>query len=580
MPNDQDPDSWWRHGVVYQIYPRSFQDSNGDGVGDLRGIINRLDWLNDGQGSRGASLGVDAIWLSPVYPSPQRDFGYDISDYDGIDPAFGTMADFDELLAQAHRRGIRVIMDLVVNHTSDQHPWFVESRSSRDNPKRDWYLWQPGVPGRGGKHRPPNNWFAGFELKSAWWLDPVTGEFYLGTFTRQQPELNWRNPAVREAIYAMMRRWLDRGVDGFRLDVANWYIKDEQLRSNPWRLSFNPPDLQVHLWDRNQPGSHEICREMRSLVAEYPGRMLEGEIFTDRAEVAASYPGKGDDELHFAFNFAFLFSPWKARAFYRRIAEWEALLPPGGWPNQTLSNHDQRRHVSRYAKGWHTEARARVAAALLLLQRGTPFLYYGEEIGMRSVRIARRDIRDPKRLMLWPLLEGRDNCRTPMQWDAGPGAGFLPAVPEVFGPRAGADHSGAQPSGAGPVPARPWLPLNPDSATRNVAAQQADPASLWRWYQTLLALRRAEPALAAGDLEWLVSGERDLLVFRRSAAGRNILVILNFATRGRKTDSGRGGTVLLGSHRRPGEPCAATIQLAANEDLVIAETNRFPMEKS
>jgi alpha-glucosidase len=525
-------ETWWKHGVVYQIYPRSFADSNGDGVGDLPGITAKLPVLAD--------LGVDALWLSPFYPSPQKDFGYDISDFDGVDPLFGTQADFDALVAEAHRLGLKILLDLVVNHTSDQHPWFVESRSSKTNPKRDWYLWHPGVEGKA-----PNNWIALFEMKSAWWRDEATGEFYLGTFTRHQPELNWRHPEVRGEIYAMMRRWLDRGVDGFRLDVVNWYIKDDQLRSNPWKLSLNPPDLQVHLWDRNQPGSHEICREMRQVVEEYPGRMLVGEVYTDQAEIAAGYYGKGD-ELQFAFNFSFLFSPWGARAFYERTQEWFQRLPEGAWPNQTLSNHDQKRHVTRYAKGADTDARARVAAALVLLIRGTPFLYYGEEIGLRDRPMAKAEIRDPKGLMLWPFLEGRDPCRTPMPWDGTPGAGFSPAGSEA-----------------------PWLPLHPEAPTRNVEAQRADPTSLWHWYRNLLALRRAETALHGGDHRWLQDGAGNVLGFARAAPGRTLEVWLNFGRRAQNTLAAAPGRVLLGSHRKAGEPWGPGATLAGYEVVVV-----------
>ena len=392
-----DTAAWWRRAVCYQIYPRSFQDSNGDGIGDILGIISRLDYLNDGTPR---SLGIDAIWLSPCYRSPMKDFGYDISDYTDIDLIFGNRDDFERLVSEAHRRGIKIILDLVINHTSDCHPWFVESRSSKDNPKRNWYLWHPGNNGR-----PPNNWFAGFELKSAWWRDERTGEYYLGTFTRHQPEVNWRNPDLRRAMYDVIRFWLDLGVDGFRMDVVNWYIKDARLRSNPWRLSLTPPDLQRHLYDRNQPETHAICQEIRKITDEYPERMLVGEIYCDDPQLAASYYGAAEDELHLAFNFAFLYQKWDARAFSRQIDLWENLLSGTRWPNYTLSNHDQPRHYYRYRCGKWDDARARVAAALLLTVRGTPFLYYGEEIGMTNGRIPRRQLQDPLGKRAWRVIE-------------------------------------------------------------------------------------------------------------------------------------------------------------------------------
>jgi|GEM_PF-22212 len=518
------PMRWWQTAVFYQIYPRSFQDSNGDGVGDLEGIITRLPYLAaEGDGG----LGVDALWISPFYRSPMRDFGYDISDYCDVDPIFGDLEQFKRLIAEAHTLGLRVVIDLVVNHTSDQHPWFLEARSSRDNPKFDWYLRHPGKPrrllgrllqrlprrGPGGlparlvprflqRPRRPNNWRAIFEQRSAWWWNEPTQDYYLGTFTRNQPELNWRNPEVKEAIWEVVRFWLDLGADGYRLDVINWFIKDDQFRSNPLSLKMDPDMFQKHIYDRNRPETHEICRELRALTDEYLGdeserphaeRVLVGEVFTDDTSIAAAYHGSTDDELHMAFNFDFIYQPWSARKFYRSIIRWYESIPAHAWPNFTLSNHDQRRHFGRFAKGAaDPEARARVAAALLLTLRGTPFLYYGEEIGMDNLKIRRSELRDPLGIRMWPLTGyGRDPERTPMQWDGTAASGFTTAG------------------------ATPWLPVHPNYIYKNVARQQRDPDSLWCFYRDLLRLRRERPELNSGGIAFLTEGEHDLLIYER-----------------------------------------------------------------
>ncbi len=538
MSSDLHAAPWWQQGVIYQIYPRSFQDSNADGIGDLRGIISRLDYLNDGTEK---SLGVDAIWLSPCYPSPMSDFGYDISDYTDIDPLFGTLQDFHELLQEAHRRGIKVIMDLVINHTSDQHPWFIESRASKASDKRDWYIWHAG-----NKGKPPNNWFAGFELKSAWWRDETTQEFYLATFTRHQPEVNWRNAQLKEAMFAVIRFWLEMGVDGYRMDTVNWYLKDELWRNNPWHLQLNPPDLQRHIYDRNRPETHGLCRDIRRLLDSYSERMLVGEIFCDDARLAAEYYGKSD-ELHLAFNFAFLFQPWSAKHFHHKIVEWENLLPTGCWPNYTLSNHDQPRHYTRYAQGTWSEPRARVAAALLLTLRGTPFLYYGEEIGMANRHIARRELQDPMGKKLWPLLPGRDGARTPMQWDSSPHGGFSFA--------------------------KPWLPLNPDYPVKNVVGQAGDAQSLFSFYRRLLWLRKKTPALLLGEYRSFATTPHDFLAYQRSYNGESVSVLLNFTRRRLRIHLPQlpTGRVLLSTHRGEGEKVdTAHMELQAYEVLLLA----------
>ena len=524
-PADQ---PWWKRAVFYQIYPRSFQDTTRNGVGDLPGITERLDYLK----GRSDSLGIDAIWLSPFYPSPMKDFGYDVADYTDVDPRFGTMEDFRALIREAHARGIRVIIDLVLNHSSDQHPWFQEARSGRDNPKHDWYIWHPGLPRRipwlRGRLRPrrPNNWLSSFEVRNAWHWNEATREYYLGTFTRHQPEFDWRNRELREAMYGVMRFWLDEGVDGFRLDVINWFIKDDQFRNNPHSLRLNPDLFQKHIYDRNRPETHEICREMRALADSYGDRLLVGEVFHDDPELASSFHGRENDELHLAFNFEFLFQPWNARRFARAAKRWYRVLPDGAWPNFTLSNHDQKRHVSRYAFGRHTDDRARIAAAMLLTVKGTPFLYYGEEIGMRNRPIPRQHLQDPLGRRTWPFPFGRDGERTPMQWSPRRHGGFSRVAP--------------------------WLPLHPDYPERNVEAQVDDPDSLLAFYRRLIELRHSHPALLRGDFTILREGTGNVLAYLRETPEEQILVVLNFAAQRRTIALGRAlgeGSVLLGTHR-------------------------------
>ena len=517
---------WWEDAVFYQMYPRSFMDSNGDGVGDLAGITDKLDYL--------AWLGLDALWISPFFPSPMKDFGYDVADYRGVDPLFGTMDDFRRLVREARARQLHIVLDLVVNHSSDEHPWFVDARASRDSPRHGFYLWVPDT------GRPPNNWKAVFEFGSAWHQNSATGERYLGTFTRHQPEFDWRNDELRKAVYDVMKYWYDLGVDGFRLDVATAYAKDPQLRSNPLSLKANPDFFQKHLYDRNVPAFHEIFREMRALADSYQASSSEGSVTGQRVligepygwepELAASCYGEKGDELHLAFNFNFLNQPWDARAFRRSIETWYRVLPPDAWPDFCLSNHDQPRQAFRYrsTRPETTEARAKVAAALLLTLRGSPFLYYGEELGMGCGKISRKDTRDPLGLKTWPLaFLGRDPERTPMQWDDSPGAGFT--------------------SG------RPWLPINADWKERNVEVQRAKPDSLLLWYRDLLALRRQETALRRGTIRFLEAG-KDILAYQRldESSGGCIAVFLNFSSRSQNIMIDRELHVMLGSLRSSG----------------------------
>lgn len=489
---------WWKEAVIYQIYPRSFYDSNGDGIGDLEGIIQKLDYLAGSENS----LGIDAIWLSPVYPSPMYDFGYDISDYEEIDPVFGDIQIFKRLLKEAHKRGIKVIMDLVVNHTSHLHPWFLESRSSKNSPKRDWYIWKE--PNHGA---PPNNWLGAFG-GSGWEYDKRTGEYYFHSFLKEQPDLNWRNPEVEDAIFSMMKYWLDMGVDGFRLDVVNLYIKDEFFRNNISYFMKGPRsyDKQVHAYDRDRPEMHGILRRMRKLLDSYDDkRMFVGEIMQDfpgNVLLPATYCGQ-DDELHLAFNFMFLFSPWKAEKFFQIIKDFESALGDKNWPNYTLSNHDFPRHITRYEKGKDTMLRARLAACMMLTLRGTPFLYYGEEIGMKRQKVPFRQIQDPVGKKYWPFHPGRDPERIPMPWDGSANTGFTTG--------------------------KPWLPLYSEAKEVNVASQILEKNSLFHTYKKLIQLRKDRKSLRKGKIKILLSNDKQVLYYRRREGKEETYIFLNFS---------------------------------------------------
>ncbi|WP_447974300.1 glycoside hydrolase family 13 protein [Nitrospira sp. Kam-Ns4a] len=538
---------WWQGAVIYQIYPWSFQDSDGDGIGDLPGIVARLGYLN----GEPDSLGVDAVWLSPIFPSPMKDFGYDVAEYCDVDPRFGSLKDFDRLVEAAHRRGIRVILDLVLNHTSDQHPWFREARASRAAPKRDWYYWAEPRRRLGGWWRTrPSNWQSVFG-GPAWEWDARTGQYYLHSFLKEQPDLNWRHPAVREAMLAVVRFWLERGVDGFRLDAINWIGKDTSWPDNPRRLGLRAYTRQVHRYDRDQPDTHEVLRELRLALREYPEAVLIGEASADTPGGPAVFYGDGSDELHLAFNFRLLKSPWRADRFRQVIREWDRAVPPGAWPTQVLSNHDQSRHRTRYGRGADTAGaarRARAAALLLLTLRGTPFLYYGEEIGMGDVRLTRSQLRDPFTRRYWPFRRGRDPARTPMQWDASPHAGFTTGTP--------------------------WLPVSPDFARVNVAAESADPASLLALYRRLIRLRRASPALRLGAYREVPEAPDDCLVYLREAASERVLVAVNFTDRGQTfaLPSLRGeGELLLSTDPgvRWGPFDSARVRLGPDEGILV-----------
>jgi len=525
--------TWWQCGIIYQIYPRSFQDSDGDGVGDLAGIVERLDYP--------AWLGVDAIWLSPIYPSPMADFGYDVSDYCAIDPAFGTLAQFDRLVAEAHARGLRLILDFVPNHTSDQHPWFLESRSSRASARRDWYIWCDAASGA-----PPNNWLSHFG-GGAWEWDAVTGQYYLHSFLKEQPDLNWRNPEVRRAMYAALRFWLDRGVDGFRVDVLWLLIKDDQLRDNPPNPAWRPGDrshgqlLPVH--DADQPEVHEVVAEMRRVLDAYPGeRVLIGEIYLP-LERLVTYYGQDRRGADLPFNFQLLLMRWDAGEIASVIKRYEALLPPGAWPNWVLGNHDRSRLASRIGP-----AQARVAAMLLLTLRGTPTIYYGEEIGMQDVPISSALVADPAEKNEPGLGLGRDPERTPMPWDESPSGGFT--------------------SGG------PWLPLGPDHRTRNVAVLSGDPASILSLYRALTALRRRSEALTAGSIA-AVAADHGVLAYQRHAPGETLHIFLNLGAELRDAPAPAGRVILSTHLDRGGEAVVDAVRLRPAEGVIVgAAPNR------
>jgi alpha-glucosidase len=527
---------WWQTGVVYQVYPRSFADASGDGTGDLAGITSRLDYL--------AWLGVDAIWISPFYPSPMADFGYDVADYTDVDPLFGTLADFDELLAASHDRGIRVLIDYVPNHTSDQHPWFVESRASRDAPKRDWYVW------RDAKHdgSPPNNWISMF-AGPAWEWDATTGQFYLHTFLAEQPDLNWRNPQVRAAMFDVARFWLDRGVDGFRIDVAPMVMKDPLMRDNPpnpstgWEHSRLGSWLQqIHLHDHAHPDMHELYRDFRRLLDAYPGeRVSIGELHHPDFDRWAEYYGERQDEIHVPFNFHVINSPWRADAIRRAVEGVQRALPPGAWASWVLGNHDQPRFASPARAG---RDQAKVGMLMLLTVRGTPTIYYGEEIGMVDVPVATADARDP--LERREPGRGRDPERSPMQWDASPNAGF---------------------TGAHAVP---WLPLAPDAAEVNVAGQAEDPGSILILTRRLLRQRREHPVLLAGDFEGFGPTPAGTFAFRRISDLGHLTVVLNLTADARVVPDAGPGRVLIATHRdRDGDRVGPAAELRPNEAMVL-----------
>ncbi len=524
---------WWRHAVFYQIYPLSFADSNGDGFGDLAGIISKLDYLSD-------TLGVNALWLSPFYKSPMRDWGYDISGHTEVDPLFGDLETAELLIEEAHRRGMRVIVDYVMNHTSEEHPWFVESRSSRDSPKRDWYVWRDPKP----DGSPPNNWVSVFS-GPAWTLDEATGQYYRHTYLPRQPDLNWRNEETVDAAHDVARFWLDRGVDGFRLDAAHQMMKDPLERDNPpaphdydrpWKDMGEYDDF-VHLYDLGHPDIHEMHRQIRAVVDEYEQNPFTvGEIHIFDLPEWASYYGENLDQLHMPFNFHLMACDWDAGSLRVLI---EAVLwnvPAGGWTNWFLGNHDEKRLATRLGA-----ENARLAALLLLTLRGTPFIYYGDELGMQDVEIPAGQSRDPWGANVSFL--GRDGARTPMQWTSGVNAGFTDGTP--------------------------WLPLAPDYEQRNVEAESTDEASILNLYRRLIRLRSGSSALRIGSFLSHPSSNEDVLVYRKEADDDTKTIALNLSDAWCDVKI-RAGSVVLSSldHKRSGR-VNGSLSLAPREGVIV-----------
>jgi alpha-glucosidase len=540
---------WWKHAVIYEIYPRSFGDSNGDGIGDLNGIAQHLDYLQ--------TLGVDAIWIAPIYPSPQVDFGYDISDYQNVDPQYGTLQDFDRLQAEAKKRNIRIVLDMVLNHTSDKHTWFLESTSSRSNPKSDWYVWNSGVPATSPgvtayrkrfAHEgmvPPNNWESLFG-GSAWEWAPSRKQFYYHKFYKQQPDLNWRNPAVETAMFNAMKFWLDRGVAGFRLDAIPELFEDPQLRNEPLTGGFNAqgdPNLK-DIYTSDLPEVHDTIRRMRAMVDKYPGnRVLIGETYLpNTVDLDKWYGGEARNELQLPMDMLVGFgagAKLDARYFRRYLEEVETQVH-GSQPLLVFDNHDNVRSIDRFGDGLHNVARAKIVATILLTARATALTYYGAPIGMATtVPTRKEDVKDPIGITGWPKEKGRDGERTPMQWTPGPQAGFSTNP-----------HT--------------WLPIAPDYKTVNVQTETADPNSLLNWYKKLIALRRSNPALHDGGMIMLDKDNSDVLSWVRTApkGGSPVVVAMNM--------SGKTETVTLDL---TGITVKSVRTLAASDALLTGATS-------
>lgn len=517
---DAEGHAWWQHAVFYEVYPRSFADSNNDGIGDLKGITSKLDYLKD--------LGINAIWITPCFPSPQVDFGYDVSDYEAIDPMYGTMADFDKLVAEGKKRNIRVILDFVVNHTSDKHKWFIDSESSKTADKRNWYIWRDGK----GPGQPPNNWVSIFGT-AAWTYDPKTEQYYYHYFYPQQPDLNWRNPAVEKAMLDVTRFWYERGVAGFRLDAVDTLYEDPTLTDNPilpGTDKFGRPNTDER-YNKKLPEVHDAMRKLRSIADEY-GSVLIGETWTSNVDELKDYYGAKHDELQMPMDLMMTgFKGLSADEYRKHIA---AVNAAGQWPTYVITNHDITRSYTRYGDGKHNDEIAKMMAALYLTQRGSAILYYGEEIGMENNDPTRKeDVKDPEGILGWPKEIGRDGERTPMQWNGSANAGFSKK--------------------------KPWLPVPASYKTHNVADEMKDANSVLSFYRQLLALRHREPALLDGDYVSLDDGDPNMLIYARRYKDEAILVVLNMSPSEQKARfdlsplgfSGAKLNILLTSVRKP-----------------------------
>ena len=521
-PVDAEGHQWWQHAVFYEVYPRSFADSNNDGVGDLNGITSKLGYLHD--------LGVDAIWITPCYPSPQVDFGYDVSDYENIDPMYGTLADFDRMAAEGKKQNIRIIMDYVINHTSDKHKWFIASKSSKKSPYRNWYVWRDGK----GPNQPPNNWISEFG-GSAWKFDPTTGQYYYHYFYAEQPDLNWNNPAVEKAMFDVTRWWYKRGVAGFRLDAVDTLFEDPDLRDNPVlpaKNKFGDPNTQ-EIYNKKLPGVHEVLQNLRK-VADENDAVLIGETWTKSIDELKKYYGEHNNELQLPMDFMFTrVDKLSPPEFRRQIA---AADTAGGWPTWVISNHDIERSYNRYGDGAHNDDIAKLMAALYFTLRGTPIMYYGEELGMENKDPKRKeDVKDPKGRTGWPADKGRDGERTPMQWNDAENAGF-------------STHE-------------PWLPVPPSYKTHNVAAESKDPNSVLEFYRKVLALRHTNSVLREGNYSALNEEDPNVLSYLRTYKGKSVLVALNMSGSAQKASFHLGAQ---GASPASLDPLVATPGAGAN----------------
>jgi alpha-glucosidase len=485
---DAEGHQWWQNAVFLEIYPRSFADSNNDGIGDLNGITSKLDYLR--------WLGVDAIWITPMYPSPQVDFGYDVSDYENVNPEYGTLCDMDRLIAESKQRNMRIILDFVINHTSDKHPWFIESASSRTNPKRDWYVWRDGK----GPGTPPNNWGAVFG-GPAWKYDSKTDQWYYHFFYPQQPDLNWRNPDVEKAMFDVTRWWYKRGIAGFRLDAVDALFEDPKLTDDPFVKDANGEMVEQHVYSDKLPEVHGVLQRLRRVADEYDS-VLIGETWTSNVEELKQYYGVHNSELQMPMDFMLtIVNKVSAPEFRKQIAAAESS---GGWPVYVMSNHDIRRVYDRYGDGQHNDQIAKLIASLYLTLRGAPIMYYGEEIGMENNDPKRiEDVMDPIGRLNWPKDKGRDGERTPMQWSAGENAGFSTV--------------------------KPWNPVGPRFKQYNVEVEKRDPNSILNYYHNLLQLRHTEAAFFDGNYVPLNEDDANVLAYVRSYRGQNILVVLNMS---------------------------------------------------